>query len=111
MFHSVVLQISVNLLSHLLGAKTKDNAKGAEVSKLTKGEILQLNILSMVVGAKVISVKARHAILQLRKPVCASVGDKVALSQRIESHWRLIRCGQIQGGTTQDVSASPLDLI
>lgn len=107
----MVLQISINLLSHLLGVKTKDNAKGAEVSKLAKGEILQLNILSMVVGAKVISVKARHAILELRKAVCASVGDKVALSRRIESHWRLIGWGQIQGGTTLDVAASPLDLI
>ncbi|KAM7467010.1 hypothetical protein LguiB_014572 [Lonicera macranthoides] len=105
------IKISINLLSHLLGVKTKDNAKGAEVSKLAKGEILQLNILSMVVGAKVISVKARHAILELRKPVCASVGDKVALSRRIESHWRLIGWGQIQGGTTLDVAASPLDLI
>jgi translation initiation factor 2 subunit 3 len=31
--------------------------------------------------------------------VCTKVGEKVALSRRVEKHWRLIGWGSIQAGT------------
>jgi translation initiation factor 2 subunit 3 len=31
-------------------------------------------------------------------PVCTKEGEKVALSRRVEKHWRLIGWGQIQAG-------------
>ncbi|KAE8725883.1 hypothetical protein F3Y22_tig00008013pilonHSYRG00141 [Hibiscus syriacus] len=49
------------------------------------------NIGSMSIGARVVPVK--------NDSVCTSKGEKIALSRRVEKHWRLIRWGQIQAGT------------
>jgi translation initiation factor 2 subunit 3 len=38
------------------------------------------------------------AKVQLQFPVCTSVGEKVALSRRIDKHWRLIGWGEIRKG-------------
>ena len=69
-----------------------------QVSKLAKAEVLMLNIGSMCTGARVLAVKADLAKLQLTTPVCTKEGEKVALSRRVEKHWRLIGWGQIQTG-------------
>lgn len=66
-----------------------------------------LNIGSMSTGAKVVGVKNDLAKLALTAPVCTSKGEKVALSRRVEKHWRLIGWGQIQAGTTIEVPPSP----
>ncbi|TYJ47982.1 hypothetical protein E1A91_A01G029900v1 [Gossypium mustelinum] len=79
-----------------------------KVSKLAKGEILMLNIRSMSTGARVIAIKNDLAKLQLTSPVCTSKGEKIALSRRVEKHWRLIGWGQIQAGTTLEVPPCPL---
>ncbi|GJN13785.1 hypothetical protein PR202_gb00530 [Eleusine coracana subsp. coracana] len=104
----VELEINFFLLRRLLGVRTKGTEKAGKVSKLTKGEVLMLNIGSMSTGARVVAVKNDLAKLQLTAPVCTSKGEKVALSRRVEKHWRLIGWGQIQGGSTLDVPACPL---
>lgn len=43
-------------------------------------------------------VKGDLAKLQLTSPVCTKEGEKIALSRRVEKHWRLIGWGQIQKG-------------
>ncbi|CAF2052170.1 eukaryotic translation initiation factor 2 subunit gamma [Brassica rapa] len=103
----VELEVNFFLLRRLLGVRTKGSEKQGKVSKLTKGEILMLNIGSMSTGAKVVGVKNDLAKLQLTAPVCTSKGEKVALSRRVEKHWRLIGWGQIQAGTTIEVPPSP----
>ncbi|KAJ6347675.1 hypothetical protein OIU76_004204 [Salix suchowensis] len=40
--------------------------------------------------------------------VCTSKGEKIALSRRVEKHWRLIGWGMIQAGTTIEVPPCPL---
>jgi hypothetical protein len=77
------------LLRRLLGVKT-DDKKQTKVQKLAKGELLLVNIGSTSCGGKVISVKADLAKLQLTQPACTEVGEKVALSRRIDKHWRLV---------------------
>ncbi|KAJ4971959.1 hypothetical protein NE237_005058 [Protea cynaroides] len=104
----VELEVNFFLLRRLLGVRTKGTEKQGKVSKLTKGEILMLNIGSMSTGARVVAVKNDLAKLQLTSPVCTSRGEKVALSRRVEKHWRLIGWGQIQAGTTLDVPPSPI---
>lgn len=37
-----------------------------------------------------LSVKADLAKIQLTSPACTEIGEKVALSRRIEKHWRLV---------------------
>lgn len=49
-----------------------------------------VNIGSTATGAKVVAVKADAARLSLTSPACTEIGEKVALSRRIEKHWRLI---------------------
>lgn len=103
-----LLCINFFLLRRLLGVRTKGTEKAGKVSKLTKGEILMLNMGSMSTGARVLAVKNDLAKLQLTAPVCTSRGEKVALSRRVEKHWRLIGWGQIQARTTLEVPPCPL---
>lgn len=83
------LEVNYFLLRRLLGVKTADG-KQAKVAKLAKNEVLMVNIGSTATGAKVLAVKADAAKLQLTSPACTEIGEKVALSRRIEKHWRLI---------------------
>ncbi|KAJ0035100.1 hypothetical protein Pint_24500 [Pistacia integerrima] len=103
----VELEVNFFLLRRLLGVRTKGSERQGKVSKLAKAEILMLNIGSMSTGARVIAVKNDLAKLQLTSPVCTSKGEKIALSRRVEKHWRLIGWGQIQAGTTLDVPDCP----
>ncbi|KAK8921100.1 hypothetical protein KSP39_PZI020323 [Platanthera zijinensis] len=106
----VELEVNFFLLRRLLGVKTKGAEKQGKVSKLAKAEILMLNIGSMSSGARVLAVRNDLAKLQLTSPVCTSRGEKVALSRRVEKHWRLIGWGQIQAGLTLQVPEPPRNL-
>lgn len=94
----VELEINFFLLRRLLGVRTQSGEKQGKVSKLSKNEVLMLNIGSMCTGARVFAVKGDLAKLQLTSPVCTKEGEKVALSRRVDKHWRLIGWGQIQKG-------------
>lgn len=93
------IEISYYLLRRLLGVKTTDGGKQAKVTKLTKNEILMVNIGSTSTGGKVIAVKGDLAKIALTQPVCTEEGEKIALSRRVDKHWRLIGWGQIRKGT------------
>lgn len=97
------LEINFFLLRRLLGVRSKEGEKQSKVTKLSKGEVLMLNIGSMCTGARVLAVKHDLAKLQLTSPVCTKDGEKVALSRRVEKHWRLIGWGQIQKGLKMDM--------
>jgi len=92
------IEISYFLLKRLLGVKTEENKKGARVQKLAKGEALMVNIGSLSSGGRVNAIKADLAKIQLHRPVCTEVGEKIALSRRVEKHWRLIGWGRIRRG-------------
>ncbi|KAF2112432.1 eukaryotic translation initiation factor-like protein 2 subunit gamma [Lophiotrema nucula] len=93
------LEVNYFLLRRLLGVKTADG-KQAKVAKLAKNEVLMVNIGSTATGAKVIAVKADAARLSLTSPACTEIGEKIALSRRIEKHWRLIGWANIVAGHT-----------
>lgn len=97
------LEINFFLLRRLLGVRSKEGEKQSKVEKLGKGEVLMLNIGSMCTGARVMAVKHDLAKLALTSPVCTKEGEKVALSRRVEKHWRLIGWGQIQKGLKMDL--------
>eukprot|EP00741_Cyanophora_paradoxa_P022044 tig00021433_g21280.t1 len=102
----IELEINFFLLRRLLGVKT-DGEKQGKVQKLAKGEILMVNIGSTSTGGKILAVKADLAKVQLTSPVCTSVGEKIALSRRVEKHWRLIGWGQIRRGVTIPLTSAP----
>merc|ERR550537_1191808 len=102
----VEIEVKYYLLRRLLGVKTEGESKGGKVSKLKKGEILMVNIGSTAAGGRIVGIKQNDlAKVTLTNPVCTQEGDKVALSRRIEKHWRLIGWGQIQRGTTVNPSS------
>lgn len=94
------LEISYFLLRRLLGVRTEGDKKAAKVQKLAKNEMLMVNIGSLSTGGRVLAVKADLAKITLMNPVCTEEGEKIALSRRIDKHWRLIGWGQIRRGVT-----------
>lgn len=94
------LEIAYFLLRRLLGVRTEGDKKGAKVQKLSKGEVLMVNIGSLSTGGRVLAVKADLAKISLTTPVCTEIGEKIALSRRVEKHWRLIGWGEIRRGVT-----------
>merc|ERR1712050_647804 len=94
----IELEVSYYLLRRLLGVRIEGDKKAAKVQKLSKNEVLMVNIGSLSTGGRVIAVKADLAKIGLTTPVCTEVGEKIALSRRIDKHWRLIGWGQIRNG-------------
>lgn len=47
-----------------------------------------MNIGSLSTGGRVVATKADLAKIALTNPVCTEVGEKIALSRRVEKHWR-----------------------
>jgi len=101
---SIFTQIEINfyLLRRLLGVRATAD-KAARVRKLEKAEMLMVNIGSTSTGGRVLAVKADLCKIKLLQPVCTTEGEKIALSRRVEKHWRLIGWGQILRGKTIDV--------
>ncbi|KNC87457.1 eukaryotic translation initiation factor 2 subunit 3 [Sphaeroforma arctica JP610] len=99
------LEIRYYLLKRLLGVRAEGEKKATKVAKLTKGEVLMVNIGSLSTGGRVTAVKADLAKIVLTQPVCTEAGEKIALSRRVEKHWRLIGWGQINKGTAINVDS------
>ena len=59
-----------------------------------------VNIGSLSTGGRVSAVKADLGKIILTNPVCTEVGEKIALSRRVEKHWRLIAWCKIRRGVT-----------
>ncbi|CUG93206.1 eukaryotic translation initiation factor gamma subunit, putative [Bodo saltans] len=63
-------------------------------------EMLQINVGTLTAGATVVSVTTNpdFAKLQLVTPVCCSIGEQIAISRRVDKHFRLIGWGTIRRG-------------
>lgn len=61
-----------------------------QVQRLSKNEVLLLNIGSLSTGGRVLATKADLAKISLTTPVCTEIGEKISLSRRVEKHWRYI---------------------
>ncbi|WBW72909.1 translation initiation factor eIF2 gamma subunit [Schizosaccharomyces osmophilus] len=96
------LEINYFLLRRLLGVKSGDKST-TKVQKLAKNEVLMVNIGSTSTGGRVMMVKADMAKILLTAPACTEIGEKVALSRRIEKHWRLIGWAKVVEGKTLKV--------
>jgi len=97
------IEISYYLLRRLLGVKTSEGGKQAKVQKLSRAEILMVNIGSTATGGKVAACKGDLAKIVLTQPVCTQEGEKIALSRRVDKHWRLIGWGQIRKGSKIEI--------
>eukprot|EP01101_Sappina_pedata_P004357 TRINITY_DN182_c0_g2_i1.p1 TRINITY_DN182_c0_g2~~TRINITY_DN182_c0_g2_i1.p1 ORF type:complete len:462 (-),score=230.01 TRINITY_DN182_c0_g2_i1:177-1562(-) len=97
----VGFEINFFLLRRLLGVKTE-----SKVQKLAKGEVLMINVGSTATGGRIVAVKQDLAKVTLLSPVCTQEGEKIALSRRIDRHWRLIGWGKILKGDKIEPSSA-----
>lgn len=74
----------------------KTAAKEKQVLKLK--DHIQLNIGSTITGGAIFSINNDECEFELIKPVCCDIGERVALSRKINNHWRLIGHGIICDG-------------
>lgn len=100
------LTLSYFLVRRLLGVRGADTG---HVQKLAIDETLLLNIGSTSTGARITALDksadgVRLCTVTLTSPVCTEIGEKVALSRRINRNWRLIGWGVIHAGVTIPLS-------
>jgi len=82
------LKLEVHTLERLVDAKQVKN-------EVRQNDALLMNVnTSRTIGTCVKPGKISEFVLKI--PICASIGDKVALSRQIESKWRLIGWGVIK---------------
>ncbi len=61
------------------------------VGEIRRGETLLVNVGSTAVGARVTvigGVNRDQICFELMNPVCSEIGEKIAISRRIEKSWR-----------------------
>ncbi|NIP40589.1 MAG: translation initiation factor IF-2 subunit gamma [Candidatus Aenigmarchaeota archaeon] len=84
------ISLKTNLLKRVVGAK-----EGADVGEIRTNETLMLTSGTMRTTGTVISGKSSEIEIQLKTPVCADRGERVALSKLFSGRWRLIGYGEI----------------
>lgn len=100
------LDIKFVLFTRLLGVKMDNQAENV-VRGISKQEILLINVGTTSTGCKVLNIKTSENVIkvELNKGVCTSIGDKVALSRRINNKFRLIGWGTIKKGKKYEFNA------
>ncbi len=96
------IEVNVHLLTRLLGVKQKLGSKNPDsVQDIKKGEVLLVNVGSTAVGGKATPEPNSKStiIFELISPVCAEIGEKIAISRRIDDSWRLIGWGIVIKGS------------
>jgi len=96
----IQIEISFFLLHKLLGVRldSSEDQKKMRIKPLEKNEVLMVNIGSTSTGGTVIATKKDLARIHLTSPVCTDEGAKLALSRRVDKHWRLIGWGNVLKG-------------
>jgi translation initiation factor 2 subunit 3 len=86
------LELDVTLLERAVGIKKKYEEL-LKIEQINLKEPLMLNVgISMTVGV-VTSTNKNLVKLTLKRPVCTSIGQRVAISRQISGRWRLIGFG------------------
>jgi translation initiation factor 2 subunit 3 len=71
-------------------------AEPTHVASISRGETLLLNVGTSLTVGIVDSVRSDELHVKLRRPVCAPIGQRIAISRRIADRWRLIGYGIIE---------------
>ncbi|MEM4292988.1 MAG: translation initiation factor IF-2 subunit gamma [Thermoplasmata archaeon] len=85
------LVIEVHLLDRVVGV-----ASELKVEKLKTSETLMLNIGTAKTSALITSTREDIVEANLKVPVCCEAGDRVAVSRKVGTTWRLIGYGIIK---------------
>jgi translation initiation factor 2 subunit 3 len=86
------ISLDIRLFENVIGSREME-----KVAAVAKGERLLLNVGTAKTMGTVTKVAKDYLEATLTIPVCGEVGDRVALSRRIGSRWRLIGVGTLKG--------------
>ena len=84
------LRLEIKLLERVVGSKDE-----LVVEPIKKGEILMLNVNSAATVGTVVELKKNVIHIKLKLPVCCNLTDRITLSRRIGTRWRLIGHAEI----------------
>ena len=87
------VDISVNLMKNMVAGEGED---ASPIMPLRSNEMLMVNVATATSVGVVSNVKKGKATLALRLPICADSGQRISLSRRVGSRWRLIGHGTIE---------------
>ncbi|GGL49424.1 translation initiation factor 2 subunit gamma [Halocalculus aciditolerans] len=82
--------MQVDLLERLVGAE-----EGEQVEDISTGEPLMLTVGTATTVGAVTSARSGECEVQLKRPVCAPEGAKIAINRRVGARWRLIGVGTL----------------
>ena len=82
------ITLETNLLERVVGLKEELNVK-----PIAKNEILMLNVNSAATVGIVTDLKKNNIMCVLKKPICAEKGDRITISRRVGTVFRLIGFG------------------
>ena len=85
------LELDVELMDSLIGSGDE-----VEIENIKEHEALMVNV-GTTKSAGVVTQAGKDVKINLKMPVCAEIGDRVAISRQIDSRWRLIGHGKIKG--------------
>lgn len=85
------IKLEPKLLERVVGSKEDLN-----VEPIKRNESLVLNVNAAVTIGEVIDISKKGIIVRLKIPVCADDNDRVAISRRVGTRWRLIGVGSIK---------------
>jgi len=86
------ISLDIQLFENVIGSREM-----GKVASVAKGERLLLNVGTAKTMGTVTKVAKDYLEATLTIPVCGEDGDRVALSRRIGSRWRLIGVGTLKG--------------
>ncbi len=86
------ISLDVQLFDTVVGSREMQ-----KVASIAKGERLLMNIGTAKTMGTVTKVSKNYLEASLTIPVCGEADDRVALSRRIGSRWRLIGVGTLKG--------------
>ena len=81
------IRVEVDLMKTMVAG---DGEAPEPVHRLRNNEMLMLNVATATSVGVVKNVEKNKATLQLRLPICADEGQRVSISRRTGSRWRLI---------------------
>ncbi|WP_247731159.1 translation initiation factor IF-2 subunit gamma [Halovivax limisalsi] len=84
--------MSVELLERIVGA----DETGGEIEEISTGEPLMMTVGTATTVGAVTSARSGECEVNLKRPVCAEPGAKIAINRRIGARWRLIGVGTLQ---------------
>ena len=84
------LKIKIELFDHIIGVSGHQKVEG-----IKQNDVLMLTVAIAKTVGVILSVSKGVAQMKLKLPVCASKGDKVAISKQISGRWHLVGWGNI----------------